>query len=59
MKTAKKMTLKERAKRISELDVEQSRICEERDRLYYEGLTNDEHNKLWDMVMSDGKSHWS
>lgn len=55
----KHMTLKQRAKRIAEIDEQITLLFDELHGLYRDGLTSDEHNKLWDMVMRDGKSHWS
>lgn len=55
----RKMTLKQRAKRIAEIDIQLSALFEELHSLYRDGLTTEEHNKLWEMVMSDGEPHWS
>lgn len=52
-------SLRQRAKRIAELDEQIAALFEELHILYRDGLTTNEHNKLWNMVMSDGKAHWS
>lgn len=54
-----KMTLKQRAKRIAEIDKQITVLYDELHSLYRDGISTEEHNKLWDMVMADGKSHWS
>lgn len=54
-----KKSLRQRAERISEIDKQISVLFEELHSLYRDGLTTEEHNKLFDMVMSDGKPHWS
>lgn len=55
----KNMTLKQRAKRITEIDEQITVLFDELHSLYRDGISTEEHNKLWDMVMKDGKSHWS
>lgn len=55
----KSMTLTQRAKRIAEIDEQITVLFDELHSLYRDGISTDEHNKLWDMVMKDGKSHWS
>lgn len=55
----KNMTLKQRAKRIREIDEQITVLFDELHSLYRDGISTEEHNKLWDMVMADGKSHWS
>ena len=55
----KKMTLKQRAKRIAEIDEQITVLFDELHSLYRDGISTEEHNKLWDMVIADGKSHWS
>ena len=52
-------SLRQPANRIAELDAQITALFDELHALYRDGLTTEEHNKLWDMVMSDGKSHWS
>lgn len=59
MEKTKKSNLKQRAKRIAEIDEQISALFEELHSLYRDGISTEEHNKLWDMVMADGKSHWS
>lgn len=59
MEETKKLNLKQRAKRIAEIDEQISALFEELHSLYRDGISTEEHNKLWDMVMADGKSHWS
>lgn len=54
-----KMTLRQRAKRIAEIDEQITVLFDEFHSLYRDGISTEEHNKLWDMVMADGKSHWS
>lgn len=49
----------QRAKRIAEIDEQITGLFKELHSLYRDGLTTEEHNRLWDMVMSDGKHHWS
>lgn len=58
-KSQKKMTLEQRAKRIAEIDEQIKVLFDELHSLYRDGISTEEHNKLWDMVMADGKSHWS
>lgn len=53
----KSMSLKDRCIRIRQIDEVQIRLSNERHELYYDGLTVEQHNKLWDMVMADGKPH--
>lgn len=53
------MTLTQRAKRIAEIDEQITVLFDELHSLYRDGISTEEHNKLWDMVMKDGKSHWS
>lgn len=53
------MTLTQRAKRIAEIDEQITVLFDELHSLYLDGISTEEHNKLWDMVMKDGKSHWS
>lgn len=55
----KNMTLKQRAKRIREIDEQITVLFDELHSLYRDGISTEEHNKLWDIVMADGKSHWS
>lgn len=55
----KNMTLKQRAKRITEIDEQITVLFDELHSLYRDGISTEEHNKLWGMVMKDGKSHWS
>ena len=55
---ATKQELKERAKRIREIDELITKLFKEHEQLMYDGLTNEEHNRLHDLVHSDGKSHW-
>lgn len=52
------MTIEERVKRIRELDQQQDAIDKEKDKLYKEGLTREQHNKLIQQVMDDRQSHW-
>lgn len=52
-------TIKARCERLREIDVELSRLHNEREAIATEGLTQEQRNKLFDMVMSDGKSHWT
>lgn len=52
-------SLRQRANRIAEFDAQITALFDELHALYRGGLTTEEHNKLWDMVMSDDKSHWS
>lgn len=59
MEKTKRLNLKQRAKRIAEIDEQISALFEELHSLYRDGISTEEHNKLWDMVMADGKSHWS
>lgn len=59
MEKTKRLSLKQRAKRIAEIDEQISALFEELHSLYRDGISTEEHNKLWDMVMADGKSHWS
>lgn len=59
MEKTKRLNLKQRAKRIAEIDEQISALFEELRSLYRDGISTEEHNKLWDMVMADGKSHWS
>lgn len=59
MEKTKRLNLKQRAKRIAEIDEQISALFEELHSLYRDGISAEEHNKLWDMVMADGKSHWS
>lgn len=59
MEKTKRLSLKQRAKRIAEIDEQISVLFEELHSLYRDGISTEEHNKLWDMVMADGKSHWS
>lgn len=44
-------------KRIREIDEELNHLVREKDELK-SNLTLEERNKVFDMVMSDGKSHW-
>lgn len=55
----KSMTLTQRAKRIAEIDEQITVLFDELHSLYRDGISTNEHNILWDMVMKDGKSHWS
>lgn len=55
----KNMTLKQRAKRIREIDEQITVLFDELHSLYRDGISTEEHNNLWNMVMADGKSHWS
>lgn len=55
----KSMMLTQRAKRIAEIDEQITVLFDELHSLYRDGISTEEHNKLWDMVMKDGKSHWS
>lgn len=59
MEKTKRLNLKQRAKRIAEIDEQISALFEELHSLYRDGISTEEHNKLWDMVMADDKSHWS
>lgn len=59
MEKTKRLNLKQRAKRIAEIDEQISALFEELHSLYRDGISTEEHNKLWGMVMADGKSHWS
>lgn len=60
MKQKKKnLSLKQRAKRIAEIDEQITVLFEELHSLYRDGISTEEHNKLWEIVMADGKSHWS
>lgn len=43
---------------ILEIDRRITSMFYELHSLYKEGLTIDEKNELWNIVMSDGKSHW-
>ena len=51
--------LKDRATRIQDIDTLMHALCEERDRLMYDGLSREDHNKLVDLVRADGKSHFA
>lgn len=51
-------TLKARCERLREIDVELSRLFDERRAVAEEGLSQEQRNKLFSMVMSDGKPHW-
>lgn len=53
-----KKLLRWRCGRIREIDAEIAELFKEHRRLYYEGLTMEQHNKLFDMVTQDGKSHY-
>lgn len=53
------MSLKKRCKRIREIDVALSQLFKEQYKLYHDGLTIEQHNKLHHIVMSDGKPHFS
>lgn len=53
------MTLKQRAKRITEIDEQITVLFDELHSLYRDGISAKEHNELWNMVASDGKPHWS
>ena len=55
---ATKQELKDRATRIREIDELITKLFKEHEQLMYDGLTNEEHNRLHDLVHSDGKSHW-
>jgi uncharacterized tellurite resistance protein B-like protein len=44
-------------KRLREIDIEITRLFDEQ-REIKSNLTTEERNKVFDMVMSDGKSHW-
>lgn len=55
----KGMTLKQRAKRITEIDEQITVLFDELHSLYRDGISTKEHNELLNMVASDGKSHWS
>ncbi len=59
MKQTKKLSLKQKAKRIAEIDEQITVLFEELHSPYRDGISTEDHNKLWDIVMSDGKSHWS
>lgn len=51
--------MKDRATRIQEIDSLMHLLCEERDRLMYDGLSREEHNRLVELVRADGKSHFA
>lgn len=51
-------TLRARCERLREIDAELSHLHDERSAIATEGLTQEQRNKLFDMVMSDGKPHW-
>lgn len=53
------MPLKKRCERIREIDDALKQLFKEQYKLYHDGLTIEQHNKLHDMVMSDGESHFS
>lgn len=53
------MSLKKRCERIREIDVTLAQLFKELYKLYHDGLTIEQHNKLHHMVMSDGKPHFS
>lgn len=59
MEQTEKLSLKQRAKRIAEIDEQITVLFEKLHSLYRDGISAEEHNKLWNMVMADGKSHWS
>lgn len=59
MERTKKLSLRQRAKRIAEIDEQITMLFDELHSLYRDGISTEEHNKLWDMVKADGKSHWS
>lgn len=52
-------SLCQRAERIRELDKQITVLFDELRPLYRDDITTEEHNKLFDMVASDGKPHWS
>lgn len=54
----KEMSLEQRMIRIREIDEQLTLLHNEQQELYRNGLTTEEHNILFDMVMADGKSHW-
>lgn len=51
-------TLSQRAVRIREIDKQITALFDELRSLYRDGITQEEHNRLFDMVVSDGESHW-
>lgn len=51
--------MKDRATRIQDIDSLMHLLCEERDRLMYDGLSTEEHNRLVELVRADGKSHFA
>jgi len=51
--------LKDRATRIQDIDTLMHALCEERDRLMYDGLSREDHNRLVDLVRADEKSHFA
>ena len=51
--------LKDRATRIQDIDSLMHRLCEDRDRLMYDGLSREDHNRLVELVRADGKSHFA
>ena len=52
-------TLETRCERIREVDAAINKLHVELRSLYLDGLTESQRNNLFDMVMSDGDSHWS
>lgn len=51
-------TLKQRVERIREIDQELTKLFAELHKEYYEDLSMEEHNRLFDMVSADGKPHY-
>ncbi len=52
-------TLEERDKKIRQIDETLNKLHDELRSLYYVGLSTEKRNKLWDMVRSDHKPHWT
>lgn len=53
-----KRTLKQRAERIREIDKQITALFDELHSLYRDGITQEEHDRLFNMVTNDGESHW-
>lgn len=53
-----KMTLRKGAERIREIDKRITALFNELHSLYRDGITQEEHVRLFNLVTNDGKSHW-
>lgn len=53
-----KMSIRKRAERIREIDKQITALFDELHSLYRDGITQEEHNRLFNMVVNDGESHW-